>query len=77
MTDRAAVRSMRMGLEIAAILEKKYPSNFETAKTVLLIGNDETVSQMEAGTPPEQIIAGWAKDLAAYDQVRRKYFLYQ
>jgi uncharacterized protein YbbC (DUF1343 family) len=76
-TDRAAVRAMRMGLEIAEILQKKYPTNFEAAKTVLLLGNDETVSQLQAGTPPAQIIAGWAKDLAAYDQMRRKYFLYQ
>ena len=76
-TDRAAVRSMRMGLEIAEILQKKYPENFETAKTVPLLGNEETVSQLQAGTPPAQIVAGWAKDLAAYDQMRRKYFLYQ
>jgi uncharacterized protein YbbC (DUF1343 family) len=76
-TDGAAVRAMRMGLEIAEILQKKYPTNFETAKTVLLLGNDETVSQLQAGTPPAQIISAWAKDLVAYDQMRRKYFLYQ
>ena len=76
-TGRAAVRSMRMGLEIAAILQKKYPSNFEAAKTVLLLGNEETVSQLQAGTPPAQIISGWAKDLAAFDQVRQKYLLYR
>jgi uncharacterized protein YbbC (DUF1343 family) len=68
---------MRMGLEIAAILQKKYPSNFETAKTVLLLGNEETVSQLQAGTPPAQIISGWARDLAAFDQVRQKYLLYR
>jgi len=76
-TDRAAVRSMRMGLEIATVLQKKYPSNFETAKTVLLLGNEETVRQLQAGTPPAEIVSGWAKDLAAYDLVRRKYLLYQ
>jgi uncharacterized protein YbbC (DUF1343 family) len=75
-TDRATIRSMRMSLEIAAILQKKYPSNFETAKLVLLLGNDETVHQLQAGTTPQQIVAGWAKDLAAYDQKRRKYLLY-
>ena len=31
-TDRGAVRSMRMGLEIAAVLLKKYPTNFDAAK---------------------------------------------
>ena len=76
-TDRAAVRSMRMGLEIAEILQKKYPENFETAKMVLLLGNSETVRQLQAGTAPAEIVAGWAKDLDAYDQRRRKYYLYQ
>jgi uncharacterized protein YbbC (DUF1343 family) len=76
-TDRAAVRSIRMGLEIAEILQKKYPANFDTAKMLLLLGNSETVSQLQAGTTPAEIVAGWAKDLAAYDQMRRRYFLYQ
>jgi uncharacterized protein YbbC (DUF1343 family) len=76
-TDRAAVRSMRIGLEIAALLQKKYPEQFDVAKTIVLLGNDATVAQLKAGTPPEQIIASWAKDLAQFDQVRRKYFLYK
>jgi len=76
-TDRAAVRSMRIGLEIAALLQKKYPDHFDVTKTIELLGNDATVQQLKAGTPPEQIIAGWSKDLADFDQVRRKYFLYQ
>ena len=76
-TDRAAIRSMRIGLEIAAILQKRYPDHFDAAKTIVLLGNDATVQQLKAGTPPEQIIASWAKDLAEFDQVRRKYFLYK
>jgi uncharacterized protein YbbC (DUF1343 family) len=76
-TDRAAVRSMRVGLEIAALLEKQYPQHFDVAKTLLLIGNDKTMEEMKARTAPEKIIAGWAKDLAAFEEVRRKYFLYQ
>ncbi len=75
-TDRAAVRSMRMGLEIAEILHKKYATHFEMEKMIELLGNDETLKQLEAGTPAEAIVAGWAKDLAAYDATRRKYFLY-
>jgi uncharacterized protein YbbC (DUF1343 family) len=76
-TDRAAVRSMRIGLEIAALLQKKYPEQFDVGKTIVLLGNEATVAQLKAGTPPEQIIASWAKDLAEFDQVRRKYFLYK
>ncbi len=75
-TDRAAVRSMRMGLEIAAILEKKYPTHVDLAKTVDLLGSDETVKQLQSGTAPEEIVASWGKDLAAFDVVRRKYYMY-
>jgi uncharacterized protein YbbC (DUF1343 family) len=76
-TDRAAVRSMRIGLEIAAELHKRYPEHFDLAKILLLLGNDSTVQQLEAGTSPNEIIASWGKDLAAYDEVRRRYFLYK
>jgi uncharacterized protein YbbC (DUF1343 family) len=76
-TDREAVRSMRVGLEIAALLQKKYPEHFDVMKTIVLLGNQATVDQLKAGTPPEQIISNWSADLAAFDQVRRKYFLYK
>jgi uncharacterized protein YbbC (DUF1343 family) len=76
-TDRSALRSMRMGLEIAAVLQKLYPKEFDTSKLIELLGNDQTVEQLRSGVAPEQIIAGWSSDLAAFDQLRRKYFLYK
>ncbi|HYL63329.1 MAG TPA: DUF1343 domain-containing protein [Candidatus Methylomirabilis sp.] len=75
-TDRAAVRSMRMGLEIAVILHKLYPAKFDFAKLVTLVGNSDTIQQLQNGVPPEQIVASWSAALATYDQTRRKYFLY-
>jgi uncharacterized protein YbbC (DUF1343 family) len=76
-TDRGAVRSMRIGLEIAALLHKKYPEHFEVAKLLFLVGNDETIQQLEEGTAPEQIVASWSKSLAEFDAVRRRYFIYK
>ena len=76
-TDRAAVRSMRIGLEIASLLQKKYPANFDSSKTLLLLGNAEAARRLQAGNPPEQIIASWSDDLKAYEQARNKYFLYR
>jgi len=76
-TDRAALRSMRVGLEIAAILHKKYPDHFDVTKLLFLIGNDSTIQQLQSGTPANEIIASWTKDLAAYDATRRRYFLYK
>lgn len=76
-TDRAAVRSVRTGLEIAAILRKLYPTKFDPAKLITLVGNADTIRQLENGVPPEQIVASWSDALAKYDETRRNYFLYK
>ena len=68
---------MRVGLEIAVTLQKLYPKQFDPAKLLLLVGNAETVQQLQAEVAPEKIVAGWAPSLSAFDQVRRKYFLYK
>jgi uncharacterized protein YbbC (DUF1343 family) len=76
-TDRFSVRSMRMGVEIAAILQKLYPKQFDPEKLLLLVGNSDTIQQLQAGAAPEKIAASWSTALTAFDQIRRKYFLYK
>jgi uncharacterized protein YbbC (DUF1343 family) len=76
-TDRFSVRSMRMGVEIAAILQKLYPKQFDPEKLLLLIGNSDTIEQLQASVAPEKIVASWSTAVNAFDQVRRKYFLYK
>jgi uncharacterized protein YbbC (DUF1343 family) len=75
--DRAAVRSMRMGLEIAALLKKMYPQDFDVSKTATLLANAETVQKLQDGVPASKIISSWQAALTAFDLVRRKYFLYK
>jgi uncharacterized protein YbbC (DUF1343 family) len=76
-TDRAAVRSMRVGLEVAAILQKLYPKQFDVSKLIELVGNSDTIQQLQSGVAPEKIVASWSDALAAFEQTRRKYFLYK
>jgi uncharacterized protein YbbC (DUF1343 family) len=76
-TDRSSVRAMRMGLEIAAVLRKLYPQQFDAAKLLPLVGNADTIQQLQAGVAPEKIVASWSGALAAFEQIRRKYFLYK
>ena len=76
-TDRGAVRSMPMGLEIAMILHRLYPQQFDPEKLLLLIGNSDTIQQLQSGTLSEKIVASWAASLSTFDQIRRKYFLYK
>ncbi len=76
-TDKQAVRSMRMGIEIAAILKKLYPTNFDPAKLLFLVANADTIRQLQEGTSPEQIVASWSNQLNDFDTLRRKYYLYK
>ena len=76
-TDRYRVRSMSMGMEAAMILHRLYPQQFDPEKLLLLIGNSDTIQQLQSGTPAEKIVASWSAALTAFDQIRRKYFLYK
>ena len=76
-TDKQAVRSMSMGIEIAAILKKLYPTNFDPAKLLFLVANADTIRQLQEGTSPEQIVASWSNQLNDFDTLRRKYYLYK
>ena len=76
-TNRPSVRPMRMGVEIAAILLKLYPAQFDVTKILLLTGNDATIKQLQEGVAPAQIVASWSTDLATFEKIRRKYFLYK
>ena len=75
--DRFAVRSMRLGLEIAAILQRLYPKEFNSAKLIELVGNADTIQQLQSGVAPDKIVASWSDSLAAFDKVRRRYFFYK
>jgi uncharacterized protein YbbC (DUF1343 family) len=76
-TDRAVVRSMRVGLEIAAILEKLYPKQFDISKLITLVGNSDTIQQLQSGVAPDKIVASWSDSLTAFDKIRSRYFLYK
>lgn len=75
--DRAAVRSMRMGLEIASLLQKMYPENFDVSKTVTLLGNGDTVQKLLDSASPADIVTSWQTSLSDYDKARRRYLLYK
>jgi uncharacterized protein YbbC (DUF1343 family) len=76
-TDRAAVRSMTVGLEIATVLRRLYPEQFDASKLLLLLGNEETVTALEDGTAPDRIVSGWSDALREFSARREKYFIYK
>jgi uncharacterized protein YbbC (DUF1343 family) len=74
--DRASFRSMRMGLEIAAVLYRLYPGSFHLRKTIELLGSQSTVDQLAHGVPVPKILASWDSALGRFAAVRAKYLLY-
>jgi hypothetical protein len=66
-----------MGIEIATILKKRYPRDFDPSKLITLIGNQETIDMLVKGDSPDAIVNRWAASLAAFDATRRQYFIYK
>lgn len=75
--DKRVVRSVTMGMEIASILRQLYPDKFEVRKLLFLVGNDQTIRQLQEGVPALEIVNAWGTDLKAFELMRRKYFLYK
>jgi uncharacterized protein YbbC (DUF1343 family) len=75
-TNRAELKSMRMGLEIAAALHRLYPQQFHLEKIIELLGSQATLERLERGDDPARIIAGWSDDLEKFRAMRAKYLLY-
>ena len=75
-TDRASLNSMLMGLEIAAMLNKMYPANFQLEKINELLGSSAAIERLKRGDAPSRIVLDWAPELDAFRKMREKYLLY-
>ncbi|HUF24215.1 MAG TPA: DUF1343 domain-containing protein, partial [Vicinamibacterales bacterium] len=74
--DRAAIRPVRVGVEIAAALTKLHGSAFEIDRAARLFGSARDLARIKAGDDPARIAAGWAGAEARWRRVRAKYLLY-
>jgi uncharacterized protein YbbC (DUF1343 family)/CubicO group peptidase (beta-lactamase class C family) len=75
-TNRDALRPVRVGIEIAAALQKLYPDKYDFKNTVRLIGAQSTVDRIRKGDDPAEIAASWAGDEAKWRLMRNKYLIY-
>ena len=76
-TDRAALRPVRLGVEIAAMLHKLYASSFELDAAERLFGSREGISRIRAGEDPASIAASWNAAEARWRLLRAQYLLYR
>jgi uncharacterized protein YbbC (DUF1343 family) len=66
-----------VGIEIATVLKQLHPANFDVAKLQTLIGNADTIGELQSGAPAAEIVRSWSVGLAAFEKIRTQYFLYQ
>ena len=75
-TDRNALDSPELGVEIASALHRLYPEKFELEKMNTLLANQSVLDGLTAGVDPQRIAEGWRAALDAFDLVRQKSLLY-
>ncbi len=76
-TDRVALDSPRLGLEVLVVLRKLYPEQFEWRKSSRLVVNAATMAAIARGDDPQVIMDGWKAGLEAFRVRRSGYLLYR
>lgn len=75
-TDRTAMRPVRVGLEIAAALTRMYPALYEVDRLARLLGSKDSIARVKTGDDPASIAASWNAAEARWRLMRAKYLLY-
>src|SRR5262249_16417169 len=76
-TDRHALDSSLVGLELAAALRKLYPGKIQFSINRKLIGNEEMIRRLEAGKYPRLIKKNMDQPLKNFLTTREKYLIYR
>jgi uncharacterized protein YbbC (DUF1343 family) len=76
-TNRRAMSAVRLGIEIAAALQKIGGDKLDLDKSLKLIGAPSVVARIKAGEAPARIAASWSVDEGRFRLMRAKYLLYR
>jgi uncharacterized protein YbbC (DUF1343 family)/CubicO group peptidase (beta-lactamase class C family) len=75
-TDRTALRPVRVGVEIATALHRLYGTKYELEAADKLFGSKEGIARIRSGADPAEIVASWGAGEARWRLLRAKYLLY-
>jgi uncharacterized protein YbbC (DUF1343 family) len=76
-TNRDLFDSTRLGIEVAAAIQKLYPGKMDFAACCAkLIGSNDTIRRLAAGEDPRSIVESMIPGLESFVQQRAKYLLY-
>jgi uncharacterized protein YbbC (DUF1343 family) len=77
LTDRDALDSPELGIELVSALHHLYPEQFQLDKVAPLIVNAATMEALRRGDDPRSIAATWQPALKTYQQRVAQYLLYK
>lgn len=75
-TDRAALRPVRMGLELAAALRQLYPQDWKPQRLLTLLVNAQAHDALVRGAEPQAIEAAAQAGLEQFKARRAPFLLY-
>ena len=76
-TDRTALRPVRVGAEIAGALARLHGGQYEIEAAERLFGSKENLSRLRAGEDASALVAGWSAAEARWRLLRTKYLIYR
>jgi uncharacterized protein YbbC (DUF1343 family)/CubicO group peptidase (beta-lactamase class C family) len=75
-TDRVALRPVRVGVEVASALHKLFGAAFQAEAAGRLFGSAAGIARIRAGDDPIAIAASWGAAEGRWRLLRAKYLLY-
>jgi uncharacterized protein YbbC (DUF1343 family)/CubicO group peptidase (beta-lactamase class C family) len=76
-TNRAVLRPVRVGVEVASLLQKMYGSKFELDAAERLFGSKEGLARIRAGDDPATIAQSWIAGESRWRLLRNQYLIYR
>lgn len=76
-TDRAQLRPVYVGLEIAAALRRLHPDDWQIEKYGRLLANADTLERLKRGESPELIALSWLPRLEEFRRARTRILIYR
>ena len=76
LTDRNALDSPAMGIELLSALQHLYPKQFNLSHADRLVVNVNTMLALQNNDDTHKIVSSWASDLNAFKARRQPYLLY-
>ena len=76
-TERNALDSPELGIELASALRKLYPEQWHMERLIELVVNQSVYDAIAQGQDPRRIAQDWQPRLDEFEQLRQKYLIYK